>query len=72
MKKLVYLLMILAIGSHCKSWAVTSIPQWKEQVIDSAILGEKRDIIIYMPAGYQNNQDYYPEKNCRHLQKFNY
>lgn len=60
MKKIVYGLLLLIIGSHCKSWAVTGLPVLQEQVIDSAVLGEKRNMVIYLPAGYQNSQDRYP------------
>jgi predicted alpha/beta superfamily hydrolase len=59
-KKIVYGLLLLIIGSHCKSWAATSLPVLQEQVIDSAVLGEKRNMVIYLPAGYQNSQDRYP------------
>ncbi|MBV2129560.1 alpha/beta hydrolase [Arsukibacterium indicum] len=60
MKKLVYGLLLLIIGSHWNSWAATSLPVLQEQMIDSAVLGEKRNMVIYLPASYQNSQDRYP------------
>ncbi len=60
MKKIVYGLLLLVIGSHWNSWAAASLPVLKEQMIDSDVLGEKRNMVIYLPAGYQNSQDRYP------------
>lgn len=60
MKKIIYGLLLLIIGNHWNSWAATSLPVLQEQVIDSALLGEKRNILIYLPAGYQNSQERYP------------
>lgn len=60
MKKIIYGLLLLIIGNHWNSWAATSLPVLQEQVIDSAVLGEKRNILIYLPAGYQNSQERYP------------
>ena len=60
MKKIVYGLLLLIIGNHLNSWAATSLPVLQEQVIESAVLGEKRNMVIYLPAGYQNSQERYP------------
>ena len=60
MKKLVYVFLLLIVGSHCKIWALTGTLEWQEQVIDSAVLGEKRDMVIYLPAGYKSSQTHYP------------
>ncbi|MDR7121976.1 alpha/beta hydrolase-fold protein [Rheinheimera soli] len=60
MKKMVYGLLLLILGSHWSSWAAANLPAVKEQVINSALLGEKRDLVIYLPADYQNSQDRYP------------
>ncbi len=48
------------LGSHWSSWAAARLPVLQELVIDSAVLGEKRDLIIYLPEGYQNSEDRYP------------
>lgn len=60
MKKIIYGLLLLIIGNHCNSWAATSLPVMQEQAIDSAVLGEKRNMVIYLPAGYRNTQERYP------------
>ncbi|MBY0418006.1 MAG: hypothetical protein K2W88_08110 [Pararheinheimera sp.] len=60
MKTITYGLLLLMLGSHWNSWAAANLPAVKKQVIDSALLGEKRDLVIYLPAGYQNSQDRYP------------
>lgn len=60
MNKIVYGILLLLLGSHWNSWAAARLPVLQELVIDSAVLGEKRDLVIYLPAGYQNNQDRYP------------
>nr|WP_250885855.1 alpha/beta hydrolase-fold protein [Shewanella jiangmenensis] len=44
----------------CKTWAAPSVPAFQERVIESAVLGEKRNILIYLPAGYQDSQERYP------------
>ena len=60
MKKIVCGLLLLITGSLCNSWAASSLPEMQEQVIESTVLGEKRNMVIYLPAGYQNSQDRYP------------
>jgi predicted alpha/beta superfamily hydrolase len=60
MKKILYGLLLLIMGSHWSSWAAARLPVLQELTIDSAVLGEKRDLVIYLPEGYQNSQDRYP------------
>jgi len=60
MKKIIYGLLLLILGSHWNSWAAARLPVLQEMVIDSALLGEKRDLVIYLPEGYQKSQDRYP------------
>jgi len=60
MKTIIYGLLLLILGSHWGCWAAANLPAVKEQVIDSAVLGEMRDLVIYLPADYQNSQDRYP------------
>ena len=60
MKKIIYGLLLLILGSHWNSWAAARLPVLQEMVIDSALLGEKRDLVIYLPEGYQNSQERYP------------
>ena len=60
MKKIIYGLLLLMLGSNCSSWAAVDLPTLQEAAIDSAVLGEKRDLVVYLPAGYQNSQDRYP------------
>lgn len=60
MKKIIYGLLLVILGSHWNSWAASRLPVLQELVIDSAVLGEKRNLVIYLPAGYQNSQDRYP------------
>lgn len=59
MKKIVFGLLLI-IGNHLNSWAATSLPVLQEQVVESAVLGEKRNMVIYLPAGYHNSQERYP------------
>lgn len=60
MQKIVYGLMLLILGCHWSSWAVERLPEVQKLVIDSAVLGEKRDLVIYLPGGYQHTQERYP------------
>ena len=60
MKKIVYGLLLLLFGSHWSSWAAGSFSEIQELVIDSAVLEEKRNLVVYLPAGYQNNKDRFP------------
>jgi len=60
MKKIIYGLLLLILGSHWSSWASARLPVSQELVIDSAVLGEKRDLVIYLPWSYQNSQERYP------------
>lgn len=60
MNKIIYGLLLLILGSHGSSWAAARLPVLQERVIDSAVLGEKRDLVIYLPEGYQNSQERYP------------
>jgi predicted alpha/beta superfamily hydrolase len=60
MKKIVYGLLLLILGSHWSSWAAGSYTEIQELVIDSTVLGEKRNLVVYLPAGYQNNKDRFP------------
>jgi predicted alpha/beta superfamily hydrolase len=60
MKKIVYGLLLLILGSHWSSWAVGSYTEIEDLVIDSAVMGENRNLVVYLPAGYQNNNDRYP------------
>lgn len=60
MKKIVYGLLLFMLGSHGSSWAVGVLPALQELAIDSVELDEKRILVIYLPAGYQNSQDRYP------------
>ena len=60
MKKIVYGLLLLLLGSHWSSWAAGSYTEIQELVIDSAVMAEKRHLVVYLPAGYQNNKDRFP------------
>lgn len=60
MKKIVYGFLLLILTSHWSSWAATRLPVVQERVIDSNVLGEKRDLVIYLPEGYENSQHRYP------------
>ena len=60
MNKIIYGLLLLILVCHWNSWAAARLPVLQERVIDSAVLGEKRDLVIYLPEGYQNSQERYP------------
>jgi len=57
MRKIIIGLMLLIFGGHCSSWAAGDYPEIQQLVIDSSVLGEKRNLVVYLPAGYQNNKD---------------
>ena len=60
MKNIVYGFLLLIVASHCSTLAAAGLPALQQRVIDSAVLGEKRNLVIYLPADYQNSQDGYP------------
>ena len=68
MKKIIYGILLLILISHNNSWAVASSPEVQPMALgeiqpmalDSAVLGEQRQLMIYLPAGYQNSKDRYP------------
>jgi uncharacterized protein len=60
MKKILYGFLLLLLGSHWSSWAAGSYTETQELVIDSAVMAEKRNLVVYLPAGYQNNKDRFP------------
>lgn len=60
MKKIVYGLLLLIVGSHWSGWAAGNYTKVQDLVIDSSVLGEKRNLVIFLPAGYQNKDDRYP------------
>ncbi len=60
MNNIIYGLLLFMLGSHCNSWAVSDQPTLQEQRIDSTVLGEKRDLVVYLPAGYKSSLAHYP------------
>ncbi|NRQ41685.1 alpha/beta hydrolase [Rheinheimera sp. YQF-2] len=60
MKKIVYGLLLLIFGSAWSALAAQNYPEIQQLVIDSTVLGEKRNLVVYLPAGYQNNKDHFP------------
>lgn len=60
MKKLLYGLLLLIWGCHWSGWAAGSYTDIQQLVVDSPVLGEKRNLVVYLPAGYQNNKESYP------------
>jgi hypothetical protein len=60
MKQIIYGFLLLVLASHCNSWAAGRQPEVHARTIDSAVLGEKRELVIYLPEGYQNSQHRYP------------
>ena len=59
MKKIVYGLLLLIFANHCSAGAVLNHSEIKQLEIDSTVLAEKRDLVVYLPAGYQNSQQRY-------------
>ena len=51
MKKIVYGLLLLIFANHCSAGAALNYSEIKQLVIDSTVLGEKRDLVVYLPAG---------------------
>ncbi|MDR6982270.1 putative alpha/beta superfamily hydrolase [Rheinheimera pacifica] len=60
MKKIIFGLMLLIFGSHWSTGAAQNYPEIQQLVIDSTVLAEKRNLVVYLPAGYQNNKDSFP------------
>lgn len=60
MKRVIYGLLLLISGCHCSSWATGNYPEVRELVIDSVVLGEKRNLVVFLPADYQNNENRFP------------
>lgn len=60
MRKIIYGLMLLIFGVHCSAWATGNYSEIQELVIESSVLGEKRNLVVYLPEGYQNNQQRFP------------
>lgn len=60
MKKIVYGLLLLIFANHCSALAAQNYPEIQQLVIDSTVLAEKRDLVVYLPAGYQNNKQRFP------------
>lgn len=60
MKKIIFALMLLIWGGHCSTWAVGNYTEIQQLVIDSTVLAEQRNLVVYLPEGYQNNKDRFP------------
>lgn len=60
MNKIICGLLFLILAGHSNSWALSRLPIAQELAIDSTVLGEKRDLVIYLPAGYKSSQVHYP------------
>lgn len=60
MKKIVYGLLLLVLGSHWSVGAAGNYTEIEQLVIDSKVLAERRNLVVYLPAGYQNNKDHFP------------
>lgn len=60
MKKIVYGLLLLVLGSHWGVGAAGNYTEIEQLVIDSKVLAEQRNLVVYLPAGYQNNKDRFP------------
>jgi len=60
MRKIIYVVLLVLLGVHGNSWAAESLPEIQELVIDSTVMGEKRNLVVYLPAGYQNSKNRFP------------
>ena len=60
MKQCVYGLVLLIVGCVSNAWAGGSYSSLQELTVESKVLGEKRDLVIYLPEGYQKSQHRYP------------
>lgn len=60
MQKIVYGLLALMLGCLSSSWASANYPKMQELEIDSSVLNEKRNLVIYLPADYHIKNNRYP------------
>ncbi len=60
MKQFIYGLVLLIVGCVGNAWAGGSYSSLQELTVESKVLGEKRDLVIYLPAGYQSSKESYP------------
>lgn len=60
MHSVIYGLLLLMLGLHGNSWAQGSYTEVQPLVFDSAVLEEKRNLVVYLPAGYQNTTKHFP------------
>lgn len=60
MKKIIYGLLLVMLVSHSDSLKASELPVTQELAIISTSLGEKRELIIFLPAGYESTESRYP------------
>lgn len=60
MRTLIYGFMLLIFGAHCSAWAAATDTEIQHLEIESSVLGEKRNLVVYLPAEYQQNKNNFP------------
>lgn len=59
MKRILYGLLLI-LGSQCNAWSVEAVFTTEDLVINSKKLGETRNLVVYLPAGYLKSDAHYP------------
>ncbi|AMJ94685.1 esterase [Alteromonas stellipolaris] len=59
MKRILYGLLLI-LGSQCNAWSVETVFTTEDLVINSKKLGETRNLVVYLPAGYLKSDAHYP------------
>lgn len=54
------LILVLMYAFHFSVFASAKFSTIEEATVDSKILGEKRELIVYLPAGYENGNKRFP------------
>lgn len=61
MRKIVCnLAFLLMFSAHWSAWALEEYSEAQKLTIDSQVMDEQRNLVVYLPAGYQNSEERFP------------
>jgi hypothetical protein len=60
MRKILHGFILLLLCSPCCGWAAADQTEVRAVSIKSAVLAEQRELVVYLPAGYQQSNERYP------------